>query len=70
MDRVILKKESYAAGLRPHFRTCYIMKIVVNSGKEQVWQGYFHRQEEMYRALEILRKGGMSEEKVEDRVKQ
>lgn len=69
MDRVILKKESYAAGLRAHFRTCYIMEIVVNSGREQAWQGYFHRQEEMYHALEILRKGGISEEKVEDRVK-
>lgn len=70
MDRVILKRESYAAGLRSHFRTCYIMEIVVNSGREQAWQGYFRRQEEMYRALEILRKGGISEEKVEDRVKQ
>lgn len=70
MDRVILKKGSYAAGLGAHFRTCYIMEIYVNNGQKQIWQGYFYSQEKIYSALEMIRKGGISEVMVEDRVRQ
>lgn len=69
ISRVILRKESYTIGLRPHFRVCFVMEAHLSGMKENVWRGYFHRQDEMYHALAVLKKGGIPEESVEDRVK-
>lgn len=69
ISRVVLKKESYSIGLRSHFRRCFVMEIYIGGVEENVWRGYFLRQDEMYYALAVLKKGGIPEERVEDRVK-
>lgn len=70
ISRVVLKKDSYAMGLRAHFRVCFVMEAYINGTGQDVWRGYFHRQDEMYHALDVLKKGGIPEERVEDRVGQ
>lgn len=68
IGRVILKKESYTMGLRSHFRVCFVIEVYISGMERNVWRGYFHRQDEMYHALNILKKGGIPEECVEDAV--
>lgn len=67
IDKVTLKKAPYMIGFRPHFRTCYTLEIAVNGGREQVWCGYFRRQEDLYDALNAFKKNGLTDEKIEDR---
>lgn len=70
ISRVILKKESYTTGLRSHFRSCFVIEAYINGKDENVWRGYFHRQDAMYHALNVLKKGGIPKDRVEDRVGQ
>lgn len=69
ISRVVLKKESYTIGLRSHFRPCFVMEAYIGGMEENIWRGYFLRQDQMYHALDVLKKGGIPEERVEDRVK-
>lgn len=62
-----LKKEWFTLGLRPHFRRCYVLELSIN-GTKRPWRGYFGTQEELFYALGALKKGGLSEEKVENRI--
>lgn len=67
MGKAVLKKEWFTLGLRPHFRRCYVLELSVN-GTARLWRGYFGTQEELFYALKVLKSGGLSEEKVENRV--
>lgn len=69
ISRVVLRKDSYAMGLRAHFRTCFVMEVHINGTDQDAWRGYFHKQDKMYQALDILKKGGIPEDRVEDRIK-
>ena len=68
ISKMTLKKAPFMNGLRPHFRTCYIMEITANAGAKQVWCGYFRRKDELYYALNIFKKNGLADERVEDRL--
>ena len=70
IGRVVLRKDLYAMGLGAHFRVCFVMEAYINGTDQDVWRGYFHRQDEMYQALDVLKKGGIPEDTVEDRVTQ
>lgn len=69
ISKVVLRKESYAIGLHPHFRVCFVMEAYRDGMQDNIWSGYFRRQDEMYHALSVLKKGGIPEESVEDRVR-
>lgn len=69
ITRVVLRKDSYAMGLRAHFRTCFVMEAYINGTDKDVWRGYFHKQDKLYHALAVLEKGGIPEDRVEDRIK-
>lgn len=56
ISRAILKKGSYTVGLHPHFRNCFAIELYGNNNPVPIWCGYFHRQEELYYALGILKK--------------
>lgn len=68
ISRVVLRKDSYAMGLRAHFRTCFVMEAYINGMDKNVWRGYFHRQDKIYHALDVLKQGGISEDRVEDSI--
>lgn len=68
MDRITAKKASYTIGMRPHFRTCYMIELYLKGGTKPAWRGYFRRQEELYHALGIFRKIGIPDERIENRL--
>lgn len=39
----------------------------MNDGK-RAWRGYFPRQEALFLALDVLKRGGLAQEKVENRI--
>ena len=69
ISSVVVKKAPYMIGLHPHFRTCYLIEIYINGSAKPVWCGFFRRQDALYYALGALKNNGVSDGKIEDRLK-
>lgn len=67
LEHAVLKKEWFTPGMRPHFRICYVLEVSMSDGK-RAWRGYFSGQEALFLALDILKRGGLAQEKVENRI--
>lgn len=70
MDKAVLKKATYTPGMRPHFRTCFVMEVSVCGGREKNWSAYFLRQEDLFYALGVLKSAGLPDERIENQLEE